>query len=361
MSKHLIPGDFLDLAKIAGVPESIASNFWTRISGKKGYQDLVSLLAKELDCNEREARKVFISLKDLYRKQQSEKILGSIENRDFMQEAIDGFEAVVGKMRKVKSATNAKKKIRTVIVASDLHIPFANDAAIAQLLSEEADDLYLLGDLFDMYGASSYRSTIDHLTVRAELAMGRVFMEEISKKFKKIKVIKGNHDLRATKRIQEFAPQILPLIVDPIELVSQGLPNVEILSTPVPGTAPNTEFGQDHSMSYMGVDGDLVLGHFENFYGKDAGIQVANWLGDWEHILKLEAPKVIMQAHVHRLGVQYTPKGQVIMTTGCLCRPMPYQIEGHGKYQPPTNGYIILQRESGKTLIDQTRIVHITS
>lgn len=359
MSKANVPVKFLQLADLAGVPQSIASIFWTRVSNKKGYSDLVQQLMKANELTELEARKALTKLRTHYRDQQTEKVFSEMENRDFIQEAVEGFESTIGKLRKVKTPPKLKKKRSREIYVSDFHFPFVNEKALAQLMQEDADRIFILGDILDMYAASTHRTTIDHLTVRQELAMARVFLEELAKRFKEVNLISGNHDSRGVKRIQEFAPQLLPLIVHPFEILKKDLPNVNVLSTKVPGTAPATEFGEEVDMDYMAVDGDVMIGHFDNFMGKDAALKLADWTSKWSHILKIDTPKVIMQAHVHRLGMQYTPKGQLIMTTGCMCRPMPYQIQHHGKYDPPVNGYIVLERENGKTLIENTRMVNI--
>lgn len=357
--KQKVPVDFLKIADIADIPQALASLFWTRLSSKKGYADIVQQLMTAKGLTEAQARKQLISLKTLYRDQQTNKVFSNMTDRDFMAEAIEGFTKTVGPMRKIKSPSRIAKKTTTDIFCSDFHFPFVNEKALEALMAEKADRLFILGDILDMYGASTHRTTIDHITVRQELAQARVFLEEVSKKFKEVNLISGNHDVRGTKRIQDLAPQLLPLIIHPFDLLRQGLDNVNFLKTTVPGTAPSTEYGEEHEMDYMGIDGDVMLGHFTNFMGKDAAVKLANWTKQWGHILKIETPRIIMQAHVHRLGMQYTPTGQLIMTTGCMCRPMPYQFDNHGKYEPPVNGYIVLEREKGNTVIQNTRMVHV--
>lgn len=164
---------------------------------------------------------------------------------------------------------------------------------------------------------------------------------------------------RSMKRVQETMPQILPLVVHPTKLICEGLSNVNVLGTTVPDTAPDVVFSEDVHLDYMGINGDILMGHFEGFYGKDAVLQLNSWLSDWAHILKIDEPRVIMQSHTHRLNMQYTPRGKLLITTGCMCKPMAYQFDKHSMYIPPTTGFITLTRNNNITDLESVRLIKI--
>lgn len=362
-----IPSKFLSVADELHIPQTVASTLYLRLSQKKGWNDLVVVYAKTAKKTEKEVRATFCTLRDRYRTlvtadafeiQEEMKIERTVGTNTFMDEAREAFNRMVGPMRDSKKKPELGSVVHT-IYCSDLHIPYADKEAVGRVLSEDAHELVILGDILDMYSAARFRPTIDHIAVREELAMGRAFLEEASRRFDRVYLIKGNHDDRPVKRLQETLPQLVPLMIHPIDLLSEGLANVEVLSTTIQNTAPAMRPNENYQLEYMASLDDVLLGHFNNFMGKEGAVQVADWVDQWSHVLKLPAqPRMVLQAHVHRLTSQFTPKGQLLITTGCLARPMPYQFDGHGKYTPPTMGYVKAVRYNGRTDLNSVRLIH---
>lgn len=362
-----IPTKFLNLAEGLGISQPIASSFYLRLSQKKGWSDLVTVYSQQTKKTEKEVRASLGLLRDKYKlaitadafdiqlEMQTEP---SVTKDSFMDQAREAFEHLIGPMRGRSDVPPLGNKV-TSVFCSDLHIPYADKETVGRVLSEDADELVILGDILDMYSAAKYRPTIDHIAVREELAMGRVFLEEASRRFKRVWVIKGNHDNRPVRRLQETLPQLVPLMIHPIDLLCQGMANVQVLSTFVPDTAPAMRPTEDYELEFMATLDDVLLGHFDNFMGKEAAVQAAEWIDQWSHVLKLPVqPRLVLQAHVHRLTSQFTPKGQLLITTGCLSRPMPYQFDGHGKYTPPTLGYVKAVRYNGRTDLNSVQLVY---
>mgnify|MGYP003347132733 CR=1 FL=1 len=369
-----IPGTYLELAKAEGVPIEIAAEAYRTRLNRKPVLFLGDALARAeghddvRECRRR-LRRIWQnwiyansgqmvvhedkSLSEMAFPAQPD-VPTRINYADYLEKAHQAFQSVVGQTATVRKNTQPLSNHRKVL-GGDLHGLFVNPAAFDAFCSDPAEEAWIMGDISDMYASSRYGTTIDHITTRRELAQARMLMERISSSFKVVKVIPGNHDKRPLRRLQELLPQLLPLIVNPVELFIKGLDNVEMLSYKVPDTAPVDEmmepFGEDVELDFLGLIGDVAIGHFEGFYGKDAPTKMDRWLSDWSEILKLErTPRIIAQAHTHRLSSEVTPKGRVILGTGCLCRAQAYQFDGHNKYQPPVTGYISLyQDENGVT------------
>lgn len=350
---YKVPKSFLDLSSGNGIDSTVAADFFCRKVAKKGIDDIKKQLVKAGKYKtESEAGKALLDLWKQYREsQQSAK-------SNYLDQARDGLERIIGPLY---TPTPPKTENDRTAVISDLHIPFMNTEAFDAVMKDPASDLWILGDILDMYSVSSHRPTIDYILVREELAQARAVLEKLASKFTRIRILKsGNHDVRAVKKIQDLAPQILPLIVHPVDVLVRGLNNIEVLTTTIPNTAPSVAYGENVTLDYLGTVEDCLLGHFDNFCGADALSRLDDWLTTWSHLLQLEQdPRVILHGHTHRLSSLYSPTGKLLISTGCLCNAMPYQFVNHGKYQPPTIGYVALYRKNGETNLTQTEVIYI--
>lgn len=281
----------------------------------------------------------------------------------FLDQARTSLIQLIGEMdtsriRGSKCSPIAEKD--RIAVGSDLHGLFCDEQAFAQFCADPAPTAIIAGDILDFLSINRFRTNIDYVTCREELADGRARLELLSKSFNRVYFVDGNHDKRALRRIQDIAPQLLPLIISPLDLLAQGLENVHRLSTEIKNSAPRSDYGQNHVMDYCGMVGDILVGHFDNFCGPDAAVAVDKWVEEWGTWMNLPTkPRVILQAHNHRLNSAYTSGGRLLISTGCLCKPMPYQIDGHGKYRPPTVGYVVLYQKNGVTDQSRTQLVYV--
>jgi UDP-2,3-diacylglucosamine pyrophosphatase LpxH len=155
---------------------------------------------------------------------------------------------------------------------------------------------------------------------------------------------------RSTKKFQSLVPGLMPLVIHPLTWLTVGLKNVHRMSITVPNTAPALQFGKDYELDFGGFKYGCLFGHFEKFYGEDAVKKLDDWVGSWGHLLSEGPPKAIFQGHTHRLRFDYTPTGRPLFSTGCLANTQLYQLTDHGKYQPPTQGFIQIQSNDGEEL-----------
>lgn len=359
----LVPSEFLSLARRMGMPKEVAVNYYTRkLNNKSDIKDLTLQLSNSVYETEMQARKALTQLWVEFNKLNIDlphipvEVSARAQSKTapdratYLEEAREALQRMIGHLQPAKYDGRKTAQDR-IVVGGDIHGLFCDMQAFERFANDPAQTCILVGDFCDLYAGSRYRHALDHITVREELADARAKAEYLASKFKRIYSVAGNHDLRAVKKLQDVAPQLLPLMVDPLDLIFSGIPQFQSLKTVVPGTKPSTtRFAHDTVLPYCGMVGDILVGHFENFCGVDAPRQVDNWLMNWGHILKLATePRVILQGHSHAMSMTCTAQGKRLISTGCLCQPMEYQLDGHGRYNPPTVGYLALYQREGKT------------
>lgn len=376
MTEQKIPQSFITLAEKAGLNSSVSTEFFQLKNNRKSVDHLKVRLVVNKTCkNEAEASALLTQLWREYRRnfiygEDNQSNLSNSEsvgrsgyhrasNLSFLEQAREGFEKTIGPLKTIRYDSNKRPIADRKVIFSDLHIPFANAETLKQILNDPAEEAWLVGDLLDMFAVSRYRKTADYILVREELSQGRAFLELLAKNFRRVKVLKcSNHPDRAKRVAQELMPQILPLMINPMELLVTGLDNVELVQTQVLNTAPSVKHAQDVELGWIAQEGDVILSHLENFCGQGGVNQVDEWIKKWNHILKLKPYSVVCHAHTHRLGMQRTPSGGALIDTGCACKPMEYMFDGHGKYTPPTCGYVAIYQHNGVTDINRTEIIY---
>lgn len=370
MQNVVIPSDFLKLAQSMGIPRPKATNLYAAKTQNRPVTDVVLDLLDEFGGSEKEARKAvngcWKEYSLLQRAVEHEaspiKPQAVVQPREsYLDQARKSLEHMIGSFRTPMSRGRGKADAERIVVGSDLHGLFCDERAFSAFCADPAKTAIVAGDILDFISVSRFRQTIDFVSCREELADARAKLEALSASFETVYFVDGNHDKRALRRIQDIAPQLLPLIVNPLDLVASGLPNVHRLQVEVKNTAPRSVYGANYVMDYCGMVGDILVGHFDNFCGPDAPKGIQKWMDEWGAWVDCERPRVILQAHSHSLNSSFTPTGQLLISTGCLCKPMPYQIDGHGKYRPPTVGYVVLHQKDGITDLNRTQLVYLGS
>ena len=364
------PVEFLITAKTLGVPKEIATLFFHRKIGKRGYDDIgVQLLNTGMFTTEAQVSKVLTSLWKTFRNRELYGIGGSPEPKPqepvsygtYLQLARSGLESLIGKFEFPGYDATKRSVADRVVVFSDCHIPFMNEATAAQILADPAEECWMLGDLLDILAVTHFRQSMgtEHISVREELAQGRAFLEQLARKFKRVKILKNsNHPDRIIKSVQSKVPAILPLIVNPMDLLAMGLSNVEVVTTLIPDTSPTVKFGQDIEVGWLSKQGDVLCSHAENFCTAEGVKQLNMWMQQWGSLMGVDSYRVLLHAHTHTLGTSFTPDGRLLVNTGSCCKVMPYMLENFGKFNPPVNGYVILNQHKGVTDLNSVRVVY---
>lgn len=101
-------------------------------------------------------------------------------------------------------------------ILSDFHIPYhskpAVEAALEHSQKHSATDWLLInGDFLDFYGISFWSRNPLARRVEEELAIGREFLEELAKVYKRVVFKFGNHERRFTSYLYANAPEMAGL------------------------------------------------------------------------------------------------------------------------------------------------------
>jgi predicted phosphodiesterase len=116
---------------------------------------------------------------------------------------------------------------KKVLAIPDLHFPWHHQDCLTfiyELIKEENPDVIIqMGDLYDQFSFSRFARTHDLCTPKEELLEGLAgatnmwnHIRKIAPRAKKIQ-IRGNHDVRIARRVQEVIPEIESLIEPTID------------------------------------------------------------------------------------------------------------------------------------------------
>jgi hypothetical protein len=236
----------------------------------------------------------------------------------------------------------AKPK-RKVFVISDIHVPFTDEEKLQKAidLNRTADMVIIGGDVMDMYGCSRHRKrkSVPH---EVEVDNTVRLIEYLSQLFPWVRIIKGNHDSRAMKKVQDSIPSELLYLVDnePLGLIVRAFENVEYID------------------DWWTQIGDAIIAHAERSSSIEG--RPATLLGDffthkgWAKRLGIMPPRVFVQAHTHQVSTVYREDTKYF-ECGCLATVMEYTLDSTAFMRPPMNGFVSLVQYNGHTDFNQSR------
>ena len=248
-----------------------------------------------------------------------------------------------------------------IVVAGDFHVPFNHKVALQTLIEEESGDTDLLiisGDLGDFWATSRFPKSKRLVSPVEELAETQAVLSLLASKFKRIKLLGGNHDDRPQKYLANLLPpEILdyialtgPMVFKPLEFMSAGLLNVEVVPS-VPSE------GADFGFFYQ--YGDLLCTHAEKFStvpGKTA-TDVLKWVKAFAEPQQLvNGIRCVVQAHSHLGGTVIADYGCLAVDGGCMSKLQDYH--GTPKIMTPrplAQGWTVVYQNNGVTDQRDTR------
>jgi predicted phosphodiesterase len=246
---------------------------------------------------------------------------------------------------------------KTVVVA-DPHAPYSDLRVRADVLAKHwnAGHVHLNGDVGDFYSKSRYPKTQGHEDFYFEL---RGTFEEIefwATNFKRVTIIKGNHDDRVTKKVASMlnSDELWMADTDMIAECASYFGNVEIVGQRI------TDHGEEIPIDFVWQFGDVVFTHIERSLKQSSAIldTVKQIVTEWAGYFNLKPFRWVVQGHNHRLSLED------LNTCYGILMPMAARPTGRGlryifhpsmKGKPPVVGYAVLIRENGKTSFNLSR------
>ena len=272
-------------------------------------------------------------------------------------EALAAFNRFIGQTTPNPAPAKYRKfSDERIVVCSDFHAPFQNDAALAALCKVEADTCILAGDLQDHYSISRFLK-YESIPISQELAAAQLILEHLSHQFPQVYCIEGNHD---SARFEKLLADRLPHeAIDIIRFLSGGtLSSMEALVKQFRNVELVKHKVGTHMVSWFMQKGDLIVSHAEK-YSRVPGSAlrgIEDWFSDFEQTLGLEPWRVIVQAHTHAMAMFPFGPDKVLVETGAMCLTHGYQLSARIAGRPQRIGWSSMVQRDGVTDLSSIRL-----
>jgi len=186
-----------------------------------------------------------------------------------------------------------------ILCLSDIHEPYGNEH-VFDLASRNEWDAGLLivpGDVGDYYSKSRFRKT-KHVTFKDEVRSVFLRLEWMSRNWRTVKVMIGNHDNRPEKKIAEMFDGNADLLIlteqNLVKRLASYFPNIEVVGTQLAETGVN--------LTHLYQHGDIIFTHGELSHTRKEMtlVRISEYLHKWKDVLGLRKYRVIAQAHNHQ-------------------------------------------------------------
>jgi predicted phosphodiesterase len=245
-----------------------------------------------------------------------------------------------------------------IICVSDPHSPYEDARVFDHILLNHHDTphIHVNGDLGDFYSKSHFVN-MEHENFSDELRAVWYRMEWLSANFRRVTLVKGNHDDRACKKMASMVTSDLLYLTerDVIGYLASFFDNIEVVGTQVkdPVTSQNINIG------FIWQYKDIVFTHIERSQKQLTALSsgIDESLRDWHETIQLKPYRVIIQAHNHQSN-EHTSGG-----IRRIVAPMAARLTGKGlqyvfkpalKGRPPVTGFTIIYNHNGRTDFNRT-------
>lgn len=238
------------------------------------------------------------------------------------------------------------KKEEFYVFLNDIHIPFHLDEVnnIVNRYGDREYNIVLGGDTMDCFDISVFPKS-HSVGLGKEVEIFKALLEKISKKFKKVYILSGNHERRLSTYLRKrVSPEVVALIEDDIleNITSQlNLDNVLYVT----GDTKNW---------YMQID-NMIVAHPDTYKKAILGTAVDTF--NYFDARNIDAD-VFVIAHTHHAGI-CNYKNRILIETGCLCKPQSYAASGQLSYMPQTNSYLIAKSVNNRFEFNNMKLVMV--
>lgn len=292
---------------------------------------------------------------------------GYNESLPAFDDAYEAYRTWLGIAQPPRILTNLSpaQDQRRIVVVNDLHDPFKDEAAFAEMLRREkgkADLCILAGDGADMWSWSRWPKGTYRCSPKDELLAHKKTLNALAETFPEVIILAGNHVDRAVKYLQgkglppemmDYLNYVAPAAISPYAILLEDLPNVTM--------APTLTSGDAH-YNFLYQVGDLVIGHPEVFsiIPNRAVSTFIHWLQSFALPMGLVDPfKVVGIGHTHQAGKTFCDFGVVGMEMGCMQVLPDYSADPklRGSKRPPVIGYSVFIQNDGVTDVEESNFI----
>lgn len=234
---------------------------------------------------------------------------------------------------------------RKVLIISDVHVPFESQENLQKVvdLNRTADMLIIAGDFLDLYSCSRHRKKFN-MPHEIELDRAVRVLEYLSSTFPWVRIIRGNHDERAIKKVRDLLPSDLLYLVEnePLDILVRPFSNVEYVD------------------NWWTQVGDAIIAHQERSSTTEGkpGIYLMDFFLDkgWAERMKLDPfPRVFVTGHTHQISSMYPRPGVKVFESGSITETQDYTMEAGAYMRPPLAGFVTLTQQNGVTEFNTSR------
>lgn len=245
-----------------------------------------------------------------------------------------------------------------LVVISDPHEPYSRKSIWDEVLREhkDADHIHINGDIADFYSKSRFKKT-DHERFDAELAAVFDRLEWLSTHWKRVTIIRGNHDNRTEKAIAGLLDSDMLFLTeqDLLSYMCAWFDNIEVV-----GERISVE-GKNVDISFVWQFNDIIFTHIERSQKQSSALldTIGQQLHKWSRLLKLKPYRIIIQAHNHRASFDTNGSEYLYlcpMVANVATNGLKYALSPSLNGAPPISGYMVLYHENGQTDINKTRL-----
>jgi len=281
---------------------------------------------------------------------------GSVENFLELVQQAKG-KAVITEPISIKD-----KRARKILALSDIHFPFHNETALNQAIEDnlDADVVVLNGDIFDVFGASSY-STNKQRNILVEYNMVLNLVIKLSDLFDEVYLVEGNHERRTdTYFSKKLDPHMYALVDhDIMDRIAKGYIYDEDGKHVGTYKFSNVFYNRpENGNTWVCKVGKTVFIRPSGYSSREmstivtAQVHVDNFIGR-------ENYDSVIMGHTHCVG-KIVRCGKLLIEQGCLIQVMDYQKKGRATRRPNSLGYaVIYQDEDGNTDFNKSNFIFL--
>lgn len=251
---------------------------------------------------------------------------------------------------------------RKILSLSDIHFPFARLDFLNKAVEDHADaDIAVLnGDILDGHAASTFEKDRAVAAVD-EYRCAFDFVHLLAKKFKRVVLVGGNHDVRPEKALKRsnlspathdiFAPDLLARIAngERLDRTGQVVEKVDMSNVFYPSTEP-----------WWIQIGKTLFIHPHSRGSSKPAYTVSSWAKKFQERLPPGAFDSIVSGHTHQTS-KHIQSNLLQIEQGCLCNYMSYSWNPTQLYHSSAmNGYaVIYQDQEGNTDFNKSGFVYL--